>query len=46
MPDPSGNGSQSGLESTGPDSDVSDRLALAGLSDDTECSGSQTSRAA
>ncbi len=36
MPDPSGNGSQSGLESTGPDSDVSDRLALAGLSDDTD----------
>ena len=34
MPDPRGNGTQNGLESTGADSDVSDLLARAGLSDE------------
>ena len=33
MPDPSGNGSQTGLEDTGTDSGVPDLLALAGISD-------------
>jgi redox-sensing transcriptional repressor len=39
MADPSGNGSRSGLESTGPDSDASDLLALAGLSEKADAEG-------
>jgi redox-sensing transcriptional repressor len=35
MPDPSGNGSQSGPAGTDPDPDVSDLLALAGLADES-----------